>query len=61
MQALHIIAFPYFFSTNNTIKIMQQTNASQPWTSHLDLFGNPECDYHAQVTIGSTLVNMIIY
>lgn len=32
---------------------------SLPWTSHLDLFGNPECDYHAQVTIGSTLVIMM--
>ncbi|KAI7897220.1 aspartic peptidase domain-containing protein [Mucor mucedo] len=33
---------------------------SLPWTSHLDLFGSPECDYHAQVTIGSTLMNLVL-
>ncbi|KAI9262850.1 aspartic peptidase domain-containing protein [Helicostylum pulchrum] len=32
----------------------------QPWTSHLDLFGSPECDYHAKVTIGSTLMNLVL-
>jgi hypothetical protein len=32
------------------------TSSRPPWTAHLDLYGNPECDYHAQVTIGSTLV-----
>ncbi|CAO3654106.1 unnamed protein product [Mucor hiemalis] len=40
---------------------MQQSNSSsQPWTSHLDLHGSPECDYHARVTIGSTLMNLVL-
>ncbi|KAG2236816.1 hypothetical protein INT48_007000 [Thamnidium elegans] len=33
---------------------------NQPWTSHLDLFGSPECDYHAKVTIGTTLMNLVL-
>ncbi|EPB88455.1 hypothetical protein HMPREF1544_04690 [Mucor circinelloides 1006PhL] len=38
----------------------QQQQKQQPWTAHLDLYGNPECDYHAQLTIGSTLMNLVL-
>lgn len=39
---------------------MQNHQQQQPWTAHLDLYGNPECDYHAQLTIGSTLMNLVL-
>ncbi|CEP08119.1 hypothetical protein [Parasitella parasitica] len=39
---------------------MQNSKQQQPWTAHLDLYGNPECDYHAQLTIGSTLMNLVL-
>lgn len=39
---------------------MQNNQRQKPWTAHLDLYGNPECDYYAQLTIGSTPMNLVL-